>query len=119
MKEFEDDNFNLVKMAVSSSEQVEIIVGKGDIARYEQCLLFPQCFPDLKCRHVKIWACLERVNKRKQIRFLILDRNRCWCGDSHQPIGARKGRDFCVLSELENNCIPRITTCKQKLRCGI
>ena len=23
------------------------IVGKGDIARYEQCLLFPQCFQKL------------------------------------------------------------------------
>ena len=27
--------------------RVENIVGKGEIARYEQFLLFPQCFPKL------------------------------------------------------------------------
>ena len=27
------------------SKQVENTVGKGEIARYEQFLLFPQCFP--------------------------------------------------------------------------
>ena len=39
------------------SEQVESTVGKGDIAPYEQFLLFPQCSKDLYSRHVKTRAC--------------------------------------------------------------
>ena len=31
-------------MEVQISDSVENIVGKGEIARYEQFLLFPQCF---------------------------------------------------------------------------
>ena len=33
-----------MKMAESSPRRVENTVGKGEIARYEQFLLFPQCF---------------------------------------------------------------------------
>ena len=32
---------------VQLSDLVENIVGKGEIARYEQFLLFPQCFQEL------------------------------------------------------------------------
>ena len=32
-------------MGIQLSDWVENIVGKGEIARYEQFLLFPQCFP--------------------------------------------------------------------------
>ena len=35
---------NLMKMAESSSQGVENTVAKGQIARYEQFLLFPECF---------------------------------------------------------------------------
>ena len=31
-------------MDIQLSDRVENIVGKGEIARYEQFLLFPQCF---------------------------------------------------------------------------
>ena len=31
-------------MIISVCDRVENIVGKGEIARYEQFLLFPQCF---------------------------------------------------------------------------
>ena len=31
-------------MVIQLLDQVENIVGKGEIARYEQFLLFPQCF---------------------------------------------------------------------------
>ena len=34
-------------MEVQISDRVENIVGKGEIARYEQFLLFPQCFQKL------------------------------------------------------------------------
>ena len=44
---------NVMKMA-------ENTVGKGEIAHYEQFLLFPQCFQKtLYSRHVKTRACLE------------------------------------------------------------
>ena len=33
-----------MQMAESSPKGAENIAGKGDIARYEQFLLFPQCF---------------------------------------------------------------------------
>ena len=44
MKEFADDNFKFGKTGRKLSKQVENIVGKGEIARYEQFLFFPQCF---------------------------------------------------------------------------
>ena len=34
-------------MGIQLSDRVENIVGKGEIARYEQVLLFPQCFQKL------------------------------------------------------------------------
>ena len=34
-------------MGIQLSNSVENIVGKGEIARYEQFLLFPQCFQKL------------------------------------------------------------------------
>ena len=45
MKEFADDNFKFDKNGKKLSKRVENAVGKGEIARYEQFLLFPQCFP--------------------------------------------------------------------------
>ena len=45
LKEFADDNFRFVGNGRKLSKQVENTVGKGEIARYEQFLLFPQCFP--------------------------------------------------------------------------
>ena len=44
MKEFADDNFKFDRNGKKLSKRVENIVGKGEIARYEQFLLFPQCF---------------------------------------------------------------------------
>ena len=43
-KEFADDNFRFNKNGGKFSKKVENTVGKGEIARYEQFLLFPQCF---------------------------------------------------------------------------
>ena len=39
------------KMGIQLSDWVENIVGKGEIARYEQFLLFPQCFQKLSVVH--------------------------------------------------------------------
>ena len=44
MKEFADDNFKFDENGKKLSKWVENTVGKGEIARYEQFLLFPQCF---------------------------------------------------------------------------
>ena len=44
LKAFADDKCNVTKMIISVLNRVENIVGKGEIARYEQFLLFPQCF---------------------------------------------------------------------------
>ena len=44
LKEFADDNFKIDKNGRKVSKQVENTVGKGEIAHYEQFLLFPRCF---------------------------------------------------------------------------
>ena len=45
LKEFADDNFQFDENDVKFSKNIVNTVGKGEIARYEQFLLFPQCFP--------------------------------------------------------------------------
>ena len=54
MKEFADDNFKFDEDGRKLSKQVENNVGNGEIARYEQFLLFPQCFQK---------ACFPEVSK--------------------------------------------------------
>ena len=44
LKEFADNNFKFDENGTDFSKMVENAVGKGEIARYEQFLLFPQRF---------------------------------------------------------------------------
>ena len=44
LKELADENSKVNENGGEFSKRVENIVGKGEIARYEQFLLFPQCF---------------------------------------------------------------------------
>ena len=44
LKEFADDNFKFDENGKKFFKQVENTGGKGEIAHYEQFLLFPQCF---------------------------------------------------------------------------
>ena len=44
MKDFADDNLKFEEIGRKLFKPVENTVGKGEIARYEQFLLFPQCF---------------------------------------------------------------------------
>ena len=44
LKEFTYDNFKFSENSRKLSKWVENTVGKGEIAHYEQFLLFPQCF---------------------------------------------------------------------------
>ena len=43
-KDFADDNFKFDENGRKLSKRVENTVGKGEIARYKQFLLFPLCF---------------------------------------------------------------------------
>ena len=59
MKEFADNNYEFVENGSKFSKGVENIVGKGEIARYEQFLFFPTVFlKDFK--YVKIRAYLGK-----------------------------------------------------------
>ena len=44
LKAFADNKLNVTIMIISVFDRVENIVGKGEIARCEQFLLFPKCF---------------------------------------------------------------------------
>ena len=44
LKGFADDNLNFDENGRKISKRVENTVGKGEIARDEEFLLFPQCF---------------------------------------------------------------------------
>ena len=44
LKEFADDNFKFDENGRKLLKRIENTVGKGEIARYENFLLFPQCF---------------------------------------------------------------------------
>ena len=46
-------------MGLQLSDWVENIVGKGEIAPYEQFFLFPQCFQKLCVVDVSKWVCME------------------------------------------------------------
>ena len=43
-KQFADNYFKFDENGRKFSERIENTVGKGEIARHEQFLLFPQCF---------------------------------------------------------------------------
>ena len=61
LKEFADDNFKSDINGRKFSKQVENNVGKGEIARHEQFLLFPTVFSKgLYCRHVRTRPCLGK-----------------------------------------------------------
>ena len=44
LKEFADDNFKFDEKGGTLSKWLENTEGQGEINRYEQFLLFPQCF---------------------------------------------------------------------------
>ena len=44
LKDFADDNFKFEENGRKLLKPIDNTVGKGEIARYEQFLLYPQCF---------------------------------------------------------------------------
>ena len=67
MKDFADDNFSFDENSRKLFEPVENTVGKGEIARYEQFLLFPPCFQKAyfpgASKGVIVWEWVKRFNK--------------------------------------------------------
>ena len=66
--EFADDNFKFDENGRKLSKRVENKVGKGEIACYEQFLLFPQrfqkaCFPGAS-KGVTVWEWIKYVCKK-------------------------------------------------------
>ena len=81
--QFADDNFKIDENGRKLSKRVENTVGKGEIACYEQFLLFPQCFQK-DCfpgtlKGVIVWEWLK-----EQLQSSIGTRMRCSCF-SHIP----------------------------------
>ena len=67
LKQFADDNFKFDKNGRRLSKQVENTEGKGEIACYEQFLLFPQCFqkacfPEVS-KGVIVWEWVKMLNR--------------------------------------------------------
>ena len=58
-KSLQMTTLNLMKLA-EFSRRVENTVGKGEIACYEQFLLFPQHFQDMFARNVKTRVCFGK-----------------------------------------------------------
>ena len=65
MKESPDDNFKFDENGRKLSRQVEITVGKGEIASYEQSLHFPQCFQKAyfpgASKGVNVWEWVKKL----------------------------------------------------------
>ena len=65
MKDFADDNFKFYENGRKLSKPVEKTVGKGEIARYEQFLLFLQCFQKAcflgASKGVIVWEWVKRT----------------------------------------------------------
>ena len=70
-----DDNFKFDKIGRKLSKQVENAVGKGEIARYEQFLLFLQCFQKAcfpgGSKVVIVWEWVNHMQRNK-IHFSVL-----------------------------------------------
>ena len=60
LKEFADINFKFDKKWQKVLQKVENTAGKGEIARYEQFFLFPQCYQKICIPDVKISTCLRK-----------------------------------------------------------
>ena len=53
LKDFADDYFKFEENGRKFSKRVENTIGKGEIAPYEQFLLFPQCFQKTSTANTK------------------------------------------------------------------
>ena len=95
LKEFADDNFKFDDNGKKLSKRVENTVGKGEIARYEQFLLFPHCFQKAcfpgASKGVIVWEWVNLLCMVMNQGFLVLIsiRNTCGCVSKYCSIGPR------------------------------
>ena len=102
LKQSADDNFELDENTRKYSKRVENTVGKGEIARYEQFLLFPlcfqkACFPGGGSKGVIVWEWVKLTTCT--CTFIILN---------HQPqyrrilcqSNSKKDKSIVHLSEI-------------------
>ena len=72
MKEFAHDNFRFDENGRKLSKQVENTLGKGEIASYEQFLLFPRCFQKVcfpgASKGVIVWEWVK-MSSEKCVQF--------------------------------------------------
>ena len=65
LKDFAYDKLKLEENGRKLFKPVENTVGKGEIARYEQFLLFPQCFQKAcfsgASKGVIVWECVKNI----------------------------------------------------------
>ena len=75
-----DDNFRFEKNGRKLSKWVENTVGKGEIAHYEQFLLFPQCFQKAcfpgASKGVIVWEWVKafannKINVTEKLKFVL------------------------------------------------
>ena len=68
LKQSADDSFKFDENRRKFSKRIENTVGKGEIARYEQFLLFPQCFQQAffagASKGVVVWEWVKPSPKR-------------------------------------------------------
>ena len=75
LKEFADNNFKFEENGRKLSKLVENTVGKGEIACYEQFLLFPQCFQRAcfpgASKGVIVWECVKIPKQHSSDSFKL------------------------------------------------
>ena len=73
LKQSADDNFKFDENSRKIFKQVENTVGKGEIARYEQFLLFPQCFQKAcfpgSSKGVIVWEWVKLRPKNENVGY--------------------------------------------------
>ena len=74
-----DDNFKFDENSRKLSKRVENTVGKGEIAHYEQFLLFPQCFEKAcfpgSSKGVIVWEWVNELWTERHGRRTTTDHN--------------------------------------------
>ena len=91
LKVFADDNFKFDENGRKLSKPVENTVGKGEIARYEQFLVFPQCFQKAcfpgASKGVIVW---EWVNPLPNDKYLDGSKLKAFTEDTVNVIAKQK-----------------------------
>ena len=85
LKELADNNFKSVEIDRKFSKRVENTVGKGEIARYEQFLLFPPCFQRVcsagRFKPGLVWERVKHIyftSVKKQVHTCYTNLSRSW-----------------------------------------